>query len=433
MSDKTARNQPTLAHPLIVSPAKGVRGVRKKPRCLPPFPGIDLNNWAGFHVPSLHWIGINVSGKEGFETTESYFKSKESWQVHLAFDHEFRHAHLGLTPFSRIKTHEDLILYTLIHESVEEGQEIPVPLRPDLSRNELEKQWGRVVECTQASRLIEEVYAVRSSLLKALAEGLIGGYSYRSLRDNYRAGYNEFIPGYAAVYDLFDFVAGKIGETAATAIILNVLDTINPVRAFVEILCEMCPNDPRTPIIDASWIVPPEETELIKNLSIEQAYLYFSNFLDELDPDDSVYRRKDVRDNALTLVKQESILSQYIKDDVAKFVLGSPMTALVSAYSDKVNMYPIYKVDVTKEVEVFEEIEEGNFTILLESILQQLIHGMGLVCPFWFWLKSSHSCCGGSNRAFLEKVCEHTKPDKSCPFWMRLGCLTKEKVGCSRC
>lgn len=91
-------------------------------------------------------------------------------------------------------------------------------------------------------------------------------------------------------------------------------------------------------------------------------------------------------------------------------------------------MYPIYKVDITKGEEVFEEVEEGNLAILLESTLQQLTRGMGLLCPFWLWVKSPRVCCGGRNREFLEKVWRHTKPDDSCPFWMRLGCLDKKTV-----
>jgi hypothetical protein len=77
------------------------------------------------------------------------------------------------------------------------------------------------------------------------------------------------------------------------------------------------------------------------------------------------------------------------------------------------------------ELEIAEDVEYGEFFIVLEAIRQQLTQGDDLLCPFWLW--SPGSCCGGRNRAFLEKVWKHTKPDCSqCKRWERLGCLDKK-------
>jgi hypothetical protein len=178
------------------------------------------------------------------------------------------------------------------------------------------------------------------------------------------------------------------------------------------------------------WVLSEEKTKDIKALSFEKAYQCFSNLIDELDPDDSRYRRKDVLDQAVMALKQEVFLSQYAKDEVAKFIFSSPTAMLCTFYNE--NVYPFYKIDVSEKGEICEEVEDGNFTILLEAIRQQLTQGIGLLCPFWLLINPSlqrmgsrligHSCCGGRNRAFLEKVWSCTSKS-SCKYWTRLGCL----------
>jgi hypothetical protein len=427
MSDKTTRILPTLAHPLIVNPAQGVGKDKKPPLYLPPFPAID-RNWAGFHLPHLRLVGVNAA--------ERSTPDPLPWQAKLIIDHESRHAFLAQYPFSKVRDHEMLKLYALILTTFEEGQErIPVPLRPYLSRNELEKQWGRVVHIMRQSMLIEEIYAVRSSLLGTRARGLIESeWLLWRLREDYRTGYDEFIYGYAAFYNLFDFVARKIGENAATALVLNALGTINPERTFLEILCYLCNIGIRVPLKDflknpsdelLVWNLSPQETSFIRKLPLALANHYFSTRLDESDPDGSYYRRKDMQDDAAMIAKQDSILSQYIKDELIKFVLGQPMTALFCMFSGySPYIHPFYKVDKAKKGEIDRGVvEDGNFTILIEAIMQQLIQGIGLLCPFWLYPRPH--CCSSRNRAFLEKVWKCTA-DFSCKRWKRMGCLAKD-------
>jgi hypothetical protein len=416
---------PSLAHPLIVSAAQDVENDTSSLH-LPPFPWINLR-WSGFTIPHLRWVGIKVTERE-IPNLES------SWPVKLAWYHEYYHQReLARPPFSRIRDHETFMLHGLIFETFEkEREQIPVPLSHDLSRNELEKQWNTIVRLNRASCLIEEVYAVRSSLLKVWEEGLITPSLQGYLIIKYKQQYEEFIPGYAAVYNLCDFVARRIGETGVNALIQHALGTIHPERAFLKILFYLCNIDVCVPIKDFlerlsdemfGWILSEKETNSIKTFSFIDAYNYFDSLMDDLDPGDAHYRRKDVLDHAEMLVNHEHVLFKYIKDDdVIKFILNSPTSILLSGYINCIDLF--YKLDVTG----IEEVKDGNFIIFLEAIMQQLTRGRGLLCPFWLKLPDN-TCCGGRNREFLEKVWKCTKPDRSsCRFWKRLGCLQTSDV-----
>jgi hypothetical protein len=225
MRHKTAESLPSLTCPLIVNPSnrpeKSEHG-----KFLPPFPEIDLLNYDGFHFSHLYWVGIKLA--------EGRIPDLKSGEVKSAIDHEFCHKDLARTPFSRIGNYETAVFYALIHETFEENEEqIPVPLSHKLSRNELEKQWERVVRFKSAAHLIEEVYAVRSSLRQALEQGFIKDTrEFRKQRRQYKRAYGESIRGYGAIYNLFDFVARQIGESAANAIIHNALGTANPQDIF---------------------------------------------------------------------------------------------------------------------------------------------------------------------------------------------------------
>src|SRR4051794_22672089 len=91
------------------------------------------------------------------------------------------------------------------------------------------------------------------------------------------------------------------------------------------------------------------ETSFIATLSFEQAYRHFSSLIDELDPDDSLYRRANVLDYAKTIVNKTRTLSEYIKDDVARFILESPWTTLFTKYDHYIHRF--YKVDISEKGE----------------------------------------------------------------------------------
>jgi hypothetical protein len=95
-------------------------------------------------------------------------------RVNVAIEHEFCHKELARTPYSLGIKDENLYLYSLIEEAFEERQEvIPVPVIADESGNKLQKQWDLIVRLGRVTSLVEEVYAVRSSLLLAEEKGYI--------------------------------------------------------------------------------------------------------------------------------------------------------------------------------------------------------------------------------------------------------------------
>jgi hypothetical protein len=389
MSRETAESLPSLVCPLFVNPAKAV-GKGEKPLHLPPFPEIDLNG-EGFTFSHLHWVSIKAPNRER--------RRFEEWRVLLTVRHELVHKELSLTPFSLFKKHEMLRLYELILTIFEQGEQIPVPINPDESGNELEKQWEFIVRLHRGSRIIEEVFAIRSSLLYALKKGFIRDKLAQGIITRYKEGYGKVMPSFPEAYDAFDFVAGKIGKTAATALIHNVLGTANPLAAFEGIVFEMCKIDPRAPN-GFVWNLE-DHPESIANLSFEQAYHGFSRLTDYLDPDDSHYRRKILLEFEALMKREWSVVTQDAEDVFMKFLYGSPDTFLCSKYSNVIHpfVYPFSKVEFFK-VEGSQEVEYGNPDIVLESIRQQLTQGKGLLCPFY----APHTCCGGlSIRSSLRK------------------------------
>jgi hypothetical protein len=413
---------PSLVLPLLMHPALAVVNDHASIR-IPPYPEIDFLQYGGFHVPHLRWIGVRA--------VELPLPELAAGEVKQSLNHEHRHAELALLPFSRLRNHEGIIFYERIVTTFDEGKDqIPVPLHTDLLRNDLEKQWDRVVRFTRASQVIEEVYAVRSSLLWARDEGLIEPDDLPGWIADYKNGYGVFIPGYAAVYTLFDFVARNIGETAADGLINTALSTIDPQAAFVELLFYLCLIGISVPLQDflknpsdalCGWALSEEETASLKTASRQQAYQYFYTLLDELDPDDTEYRRKEVINSAAMVVTQQAALSQLVKDEIAQFILAPLGPTLFSSYSDYY-IRGFHKTDVTEKGEVYEEIGHGNLTILLEAIRQQLTQGKGLLCPFWLY--TAPHCCSDRNRALLENVWQCTSKS-SCKLWQRMGCLGK--------
>jgi hypothetical protein len=149
MNQKSARVLPSLAHPLLIDGEKD-----EKPLHLPPFSDINLN-WPAFTLSHIYWIGINEAKLNA-----------EDWQRFLIVDHEVHHRDLANSPFSQHKKIRMLMLHDVILRTFEDGHvEVEVPLDPYKSRNELEKEWGYVVCLIWESQPIEEVFAVRSSLL----------------------------------------------------------------------------------------------------------------------------------------------------------------------------------------------------------------------------------------------------------------------------
>jgi hypothetical protein len=252
MTHKSTGGLPSLACPLIASPAKGVNKDEKGLYQLP-FPEVN-QKWVGFTFAHLPWVGIKVP-------------NCEDWQLDLVIGHEICHKESALTPFLRFRKYWMFRLYDLMLKTFEEGQEeqIEVPVEANRSGNELQKLWDLVVQLKRASELIEEIFAVRFSILSLREDGKISHGRQRDLIINYKEEYEKFIPGFKVAYGAFDFVAGKIGEGAATNMIYYVLETLNPALAFLDIISAMCKTKRRGPTYEFQWKLSDRVTRYISH------------------------------------------------------------------------------------------------------------------------------------------------------------------------
>ncbi len=414
----TAQSLPSLACPLIASPANGV-GKEEKSLFLPPFSEIDLNKWDGFTFSHLHWVGHNLK-KINLEDPQC------DEEIHVR--HEFSHKQLAILPFPQLKKYEIFRFYDLILTTFEKGQQIRVPLISNKSGNKLRKQWERIVRLKRASELVEEVYAVRSSLLKARERGLISHGLLKEKTELYKEGYEEFIPEYAKTYEAFDFIASQIGETAAKGMIYHALLTCDPDVAFTHIMYEMHKIDSRDR--DLLWNLSREP----KEGAITEALVFFSDLTDRLDRDDSRFRRRIMQDldDVAEIIKRDcSVLSKYLKNDFIKFLFHAPDSFLISKYIAGYSClrFSFSKVRENNNYELQDLIYKGYrpFILFLEAIRQQLTRGIGLLCPFWLY--SAPRCCSSRNRALIEKVWSCTYHNSACALWKRMGCLQDRRRG----
>ena len=314
------------------------------------------------------------------------------------------------------------LIYKIFAKRPNKGQKlIQVPVIPHTSGNVLQKHFEIIARLQEASMLVEEVYAVRSSLVDALNEHLILHSEFRDLIEDYKEKYGAYIPEFANTYDMFDFVADKLGKTTTTGLIFSVLGTLNPAKAFLDLLSWLCGHDSRVSTNGSGeylWEIDDEDTDWISSLSFEEAYSLFSSLSELLDRNDSVYRRKDMEKIYKELRQEHSLKCQDGNDDFFKSLFGDAEGFLFCEYSSY--MHPFEKRPGT------EEVPYGSFFILLEAILRQLMQGNGLLCLFWVY---GLGCCSRDNKALLENIWSSTSPTGSCTRWERLGCLQDSKCG----
>jgi len=406
MSHETIGSLPSLAHPIIVSPLQGTADDNNG-RISLQFPEIDLD-WEGFSFPHLHWVGINAA-------------NSKDWQKEIALLHEFGgHNKLSINPYMRFIKYQLIGICEDIRKICEEREErIRVPLAVYQSSNggrELQEDWRSICILKESSKLVEEIYSIRTSLFSALEEKIITKWRYVRLKEKYKKVYDAYFRGYSKIkaydkyyrnfsktYDAYDRLAGKIGGVASDAMIDAVFGALDPLQAFVDFLDKLSDK----------------ATECLPSLSYNQALKYCFDLLYQLDPDGSRYRINLQLKAVAKLDRDLGIGKKEIQEASTKFYLGSPGTILFTKYTDFVHPFEdaySSKQEIT--------VPSVHFIIVLEAIRQQLTQGVGLLCPFWPY--SDPSCCSERCRSLLEKVWSCTEVTSSCMLWKRMGCLRKE-------
>jgi hypothetical protein len=414
MSYDTPKRLPSIAHAVIVTHAYGDESDTPG-LFVPPFPEIDLNNWDGFTLSHFPWVGIKAP--------YAHLSDDERIRrIELILHHELYHRDLAHTAFSLLRKHEMFKLYGIMLTTIEEGREsIEVPLRPDLLRNELEKQWEIVIHLKNVSSLIEEAFAIHSSLLDARRLRLISPTTRLKLISTARDIYGKEMPEFPVIYDHLDFIAGKIGRTATKFMIYNVMETLNPTVALLDIMSVMCDIylPLRDPVNDFLWKLPTDETNYIRTLTDLQVNQYFGKVIELLDPDGSSYQRTRMSEIAADIKRLWSDINQGIReeDNVLKLKYSSDPTAFL--FTQYAYFNGIFR-HVFHEVGNSQEVEYGNTEILIEAIRQQICQGIGLLCPFWMY---GLGCCSLDNKALLENVWTCTYRNTNCELWHRWGCL----------
>jgi hypothetical protein len=93
---------------------------------------------------------------------------------------------------------------------------------------------------------------------------------------------------------------------AATGMIHSAFETLNPAAALWGIIFAICKIAPHGSGNAFLWSLSPKKTHFLASLSIKKARKFFSNLVDDLDPDGLCYGRIDV---LATEAKIENLLS----------------------------------------------------------------------------------------------------------------------------
>jgi len=343
------------------------------------------------------------------------------------------HKHLAAYPYSVVKNDGMFKINALIFLSAQWKQQIVVPLTATQSTqlgNVLQKNWFNFDMQMQASILVEEVYAVWTSLKNAKLNLIKDDRALNVILSRYKKEYGKKQKLFEIVYNAFDLMAKKIGVIPSFILVNNVLGTQSPDYAFVCILSTTCPPDSHA-TNGIRWNLSPELTSRLANSTpfastehFKQLYEFFSSITDALDPDDSLFNRAGILHKAKEIqLKQKSMLRELLAEglDYSLFY-GSDDNYLVS-YHDNNGVQFLYKSYRTQEGERVEKIGECDAAYIFnEAILQQLLAGIGLRCPFWQDCYPDRCCIF---RTLLEKIWSCTKPDLSCKLWKPMGCLNK--------
>jgi hypothetical protein len=242
MSLVAVESLPFLVQPLIFNPKRGV-SKGKKPLRQPPFPMIDLN-WDGFALNHLHWGGFNNSAP------------RERWRIEIAMRHEFQgHCILAWSPYLRFIKYKMIELYGLMREILQK-ERLRVPLvvnQISNGGNELQEKMRRIGHLKKNSSLVEEIYAVQTSLFSARydtpklpvrGDEKLTEEDYKNLTKAYKNAYEEYFPEYypnfSKIYEKYDRLVEIIGEEATYAMVNVVFETTNPLKAFIDLLWGIC-------------------------------------------------------------------------------------------------------------------------------------------------------------------------------------------------
>jgi hypothetical protein len=310
-------------HPSIFSPT--LVGENNKDRSLLPklpFPLIDTS-YEGFTASHLHWIGIKVTQPE-----------KRDKLIDLAFLHESCHRFLAHMPFSLIKRCQIYSFFSLLLRVLDEGKEmIDVPFTFTQPSTELQMQWAEYDNLMQRSMIVEEVYAVRTSLIKAKKEGVIEDDALLDkIAVHYKQAYKEIVHElFPEDFTAFDLLAKNLGEDAAEALIRKALFTVHPDKTFVFFLTNFCQTDSHSPN-GLRWTPAPLPSDR-PTLSFDEAYNLFDDIIKAVDKDDSYFGRNSTIEDAANAMHLLKALAQ--EDGPFKFFFDlSHNNYLLSEYTD---------------------------------------------------------------------------------------------------
>jgi hypothetical protein len=215
--------------------------------------------------------------------------------------------------------------------------QVPVILGTE-EGNTLQKQFENVAYLFTASLFVEEVFAVRSSLLRATKLGFIAPETQQEWAREYKQLYGESMIAFPFFYEIFNFVAKKIGEAATDCLIKSVFETFNPTEAFIDILEKMVmiyPSVPFNAFLENPsdeyfvWSLSDEETDFLINSalkpSLDHGSYYFRGALEKLDPDDSRYKKVYLMYLLAMRVKE---CRRNKKNDFSRFLFDSPKAIL---------------------------------------------------------------------------------------------------------
>jgi len=270
-------------------------------------------------------------------------------------------------------------------------RKVTVPLKKQTSQ--VAVLHNLLLDIHRACAPVQEIYALWNALSAMSAVGLLWPLRRRILEVVHKRRYEESTAGFGRLYDEFTRAVQTLNAGETKEIVITALHADSPKAALGRLAADLLAGgkvgdlvshfDPAAPTREANEGISEATKEVIRQLVSKDGIFEY------------VQRLEDQLSEVVPVISFDSA--------------GAYVSYLVSAESGRASTAGARDPTALQVVQM---------RVVAESARQQLVEGVGLLCPLW----DGRSCCG--YKEFFQGLLRHTVSDlTSANVWAPRGCL----------